>query len=75
MDKGRLIVVAAELFRRHGLDVRGWRLEFRRFGHRLGGCCSRKRIIALNDYYAENNDETPVSEGGAWHRQEGRRGR
>ena len=60
MDRGRLIAVAAELFQLHGLDAGGWRLEFRRFGHRLGGCCSRRRIIALNDYYADNNDERPV---------------
>ena len=60
MDRGRLIAVAAELLHRHGLDVRGWRLEFRRYGHRLGSCCSRKRVIALNDYYAENNGEGPV---------------
>jgi predicted SprT family Zn-dependent metalloprotease len=57
MDRSRLIAAAADLFRWHGLDVRGWRLEFKRFGHRLGSCCSRERIIALNDYYAENNNE------------------
>ena len=60
MDRSRLIAVAAELFEQHGLTVRGWRLTFRNYAHRLGSCCSRKRIIALNDYYSENNDEKPV---------------
>ena len=60
MDRSRLIAVAAELFEQHGLAARGWLLEFRSYAHRLGCCSSRKRVIALNDYYAENNTEPPV---------------
>jgi predicted SprT family Zn-dependent metalloprotease len=60
MDRSRLIAVAADLFHLHGLDVRGWRLTFRNYAHRLGTCCSRKRIIALNSFYVENNDQTLV---------------
>jgi predicted SprT family Zn-dependent metalloprotease len=60
MDRSRLIAVAAELFHLHGLTARGWRLTFRNYAHRLGSCCSRKRIISLNDFYAERNGETPV---------------
>ena len=60
MDRSRLIAVATELFHLNGLDVRGWRLEFRRFGHRLGSCCSRKRVVAIDAFYADNNDEVHV---------------
>jgi predicted SprT family Zn-dependent metalloprotease len=60
MDQGKLIAVAAELFRLHGLDVRGWRLEFRNFANRLGCCSSQHKIIAINAYYAENNEEGVV---------------
>ena len=60
MDKDKVITVAAELFHLHGLDDRGWGLEFRNFAHRLGGCSSQHKIIAINTYYAENNDESVV---------------
>ena len=60
MDRSKLIAVAGELFEQHGLTARGWRLTFRNYAHRLGSCCSRKRIIALNSFYVENNGETPV---------------
>ena len=60
MERSKLIAVAADLFKLHGLDVRGWRLEFRRFGHQLGRCCSGRRIIAINDFYADNDHEPHV---------------
>ena len=60
MDRSKVIGVAAELFRLHRLDVGGWRLEFRNYGHRLGSCCSRRRLIALNAFYADQNTEAHV---------------
>src|SRR5262245_2425444 len=60
MDRSKLVIIAAELFRLHRLDVDGWRLEFRNYGHRLGSCCSRRRIIALNGFYADRNAESHV---------------
>lgn len=60
MDRARLVFIAGELFKQHGLDVRGWLLEFRNYGHRLGSCCSSKKIIALNDFYADHNTESNV---------------
>jgi hypothetical protein len=62
MDKGKLIAVAAELFHLHGLDVRGWRLEFRNFAHRLGCCSSQHKIIAINAYYNVNEHGSHTSE-------------
>jgi predicted SprT family Zn-dependent metalloprotease len=60
MDRAKLVTIAAELFNLHGLDGRGCRLQFRNYGHRLGSCCSRRRVIALNAFYADNNDELHV---------------
>jgi predicted SprT family Zn-dependent metalloprotease len=60
MDRAKLVAVAADLFRQYGLDERGWRLEFRNYGHRLGSCCSRRRVIALNVFYADRNTEAHV---------------
>jgi predicted SprT family Zn-dependent metalloprotease len=60
MDRATLIAIAEELFKQHGLDVRGWRLEFRTYAHRLGSCCSRKRTVALNAFYADRNTEAHV---------------
>jgi predicted SprT family Zn-dependent metalloprotease len=60
MDRAKLVSIAGELFKEHGLDARGWRLEFRRFGHLLGRCCSRRRIIAISDFYADENTEANV---------------
>jgi predicted SprT family Zn-dependent metalloprotease len=60
MDRARLVAIARELFQQHGLDARGWRLEFRNYAHRLGTCCSRRRIIALNAFYADKNAEAVV---------------
>lgn len=60
MDRARLIAIAGELFKQHGLDACGWRLEFRNYGHRLGSCCSRRRIIALDAFYADQNTEFNV---------------
>jgi predicted SprT family Zn-dependent metalloprotease len=60
MERSKLIAVARELFEHHGLDTRGWRLEFRNYGHLLGTCCSRRRIIAMNDFYADHNTEANI---------------
>jgi len=60
MDRAKLVSIAGELFTQHGLTARGWRLEFRTYGQRLGYCCSRKQIIALDAFYAENNDDAIV---------------
>jgi hypothetical protein len=60
MDRAKLIAVGADLFQQHGLDLWGWKLEFRNYGHRLGTCCSRRRVIALNAFYADRNAEAVV---------------
>lgn len=60
MDRGKLASTAGELFKLHGLAFRGWRMEFRNYAHRLGSCCSRRRIIALNAFYADRNTEAHV---------------
>ena len=60
MDRTRLVGIAGELFQNHGLDVRGWRLEFKPLGHRIGWCCSRRLVIVINDYYADHNDQMLV---------------
>jgi predicted SprT family Zn-dependent metalloprotease len=60
MDRAKLVAIAGDLFKLHGLNERGWRLEFRNYGHRLGSCCSRRRIIALSAFYADRNTEAHV---------------
>jgi len=60
MDRDKLVAIAGELFKQHGLDVQGWRLEFRNYGQRFGWCCSRRLVIALDTFYAKNNDEKLV---------------
>jgi predicted SprT family Zn-dependent metalloprotease len=60
MDRAKLVAIARELFERHGLISRGWRLRFRNYACRLGSCSSRRQIIALSAFYVDNNDEKLV---------------
>ena len=60
MDRAKLVAIAGKLFKQHGLDVSGWRLEFRNYGYLLGSCCYRRQIIALNAFHVDHNAEAIV---------------
>ena len=50
MQRTEFESVASQLLHTHGLHKRGWRVESRRLGRRLGCCYYSESVIALDDY-------------------------
>lgn len=54
--------LAEQLFRKHGLDMLGWKLEFNKSPNHLGQCWFGQKVIALSVYMLNSSNLADVTD-------------